>query len=413
MTTWQSEVSAGPDWTRWPARSLAPAAATTVADHDGAHRVIGPDQTWSAVEPMLDTAGITRVADLTWLDDLGIPTVQAVRPASLTLSVSQGKGLSYAAAKVSAVMESIESWHAENLSPDLPGVTPRDLAGELTYDPARLERPAGSLYHRRAKLDWMGATTLCSGTASWVPWASVAVNVAVRDCWGPPMFAMSTNGLAAGNTYDEAALHALYELMERHALWAAVAGSSLFDVSDTDAASSTCGGLVEQIRAAGSQLRIARVDVWDGYYCFAAELTSRGTEVVFSGSGLHHDPNVALARAITEAAQSRLTAISGAREDLQPALYQRFARMHAFGAARRSVTDAPAATPTPWHTARSTSLPELLADAAAAVRDRTGTEPLAVVCDFDRACVPTVHVIAPDLATSSTSPMRVSLEDQA
>jgi ribosomal protein S12 methylthiotransferase accessory factor len=40
------------------------------------------------------------------------------------------------------------------------------------------------------------------------------------------------------------------------------------------------------------------------------------------GSGCHPDPNVALLRALTEAAQSRLTGIAGSRDDLSRTLYR-------------------------------------------------------------------------------------------
>ncbi|OOK65631.1 hypothetical protein BZL30_8493 [Mycobacterium kansasii] len=98
-----------------------------------------------------------------------------------------------------------------------------------------------------------------------------------------------------------------------------------------------CAGLVDQVHRAGSQLRIARLDVWQGYYCFAAELISPTSSVQFAGSGLHHDPNVALSRAITEAAQSRLTAISGTREDIPATIYERLAEAPASAADHRPV----------------------------------------------------------------------------
>ncbi|SOJ53740.1 hypothetical protein MSIMFB_01239 [Mycobacterium simulans] len=152
----------GPDWSYWPARVLG--------DGDPSR-----EQTWLAVQPVLEPAGITRVADVTFLDDLGIPTVQAVRPASLTLSVSQGKAATYRAAQVSAVMESLETWHAENLTAELLSTATTDLESDLTYDPAHLRRPAGSLYHRGTKLDWRKATTLLTGRRTWAPWSAVAV----------------------------------------------------------------------------------------------------------------------------------------------------------------------------------------------------------------------------------------------
>lgn len=407
----QQLAKAGPDWSHWPPRVLGHADPTTIGYRAGTHRIISPDQTWQAVQPALERAGITRVADLTWLDDLGIPTVQAVRPASLTLSVSQGKATTYRAAQVSAVMESLENWHVESITPDLLSRSTTDLARELTYDPAELNRPAGSFYHPGAKLDWMIATTLLTSRRTFVPWLATVVNVAVSDSWGPPMFGMDTTGLASGNSYHEATLHGLYEIMERHGMATAAPGSTLFEVPLDDVARSECAELVEMIHRAGSELSVARIDSWDGFYCFAAEITSPMAEIPFSGSGLHHDPNVALSRAITEAAQSRLTAISGAREDLPSAIYHRFARVHTYAPARRSMQPMPAAPATPWHIDYSNSLTELLAAAATAVTVRSGVEPLAVVCDFDDACVPVVKVVAPGLSASIHSPMRTPLQE--
>lgn len=401
----------GPDWSHWPVRVLGHADPLTIGHHAGTHRIISPEQTWAAIQPSLAAAGITRVADLTWLDDLGIPTVQAVRPASLTLSVSQGKATTYRAAQVSAAMESLENWHVENITPDLSATATTELADTLTYDPADLNRPAGSFYHPGAKLDWMVATTLLTGRRTWVPWLATVVNISVADCWSPPLFGMDTTGLASGNSYHEATLHGLYEIMERHAMAAAVPGSTLFEVPVEDVVRSECAELVEMIHRAGSELQVARMDTWDGFYCFAAELTSPMMEIPFSGSGLHHDPNVALSRAITEAAQSRLTAISGAREDLPAAIYQRFARMHTYAAARKSMQDMPTANPTAWHSKSSDSLNELIASAATAVADQAGAEPLAVVCDFADACVPVVKVIAPGMSATVQSPLRTPLQE--
>ncbi|BBX96287.1 YcaO-like family protein [Mycobacterium lacus] len=408
-----TKAPGGPDWSHWTTRVLGHADPTKIGHRAGTHRIISPDQTWLAIQPLLEPAGITRVADLTWLDDLGIPTVQAVRPASLTLSVSQGKATTYRAAQVSAAMESLENWHAENIKPDLLSTAAKDLGSTLTYDPADLSRPPGSLYHPGAKLDWMVATTLLTGRRTWAPWASVVVNIAISDRWGPPMFSMDTTGLASGNSYHEATLHALYEIMERHAMAIADPGSTLFEVPLDDVAGSDCAELVEMIHRAGSEVQVARIDTWDGFYCFAAELTSPMVEVPFSGSGLHHDPNVALSRAITEAAQSRLTAISGAREDLPAAIYQRFARVHTYAPAQRSMQSIPNAEPTPWHLECTDSLADLLTSATTAITDRSGIEPLAVVCDFADGCVPVVKAIAPGLKASIVSPMRTPLQDPA
>ena len=68
---------------------------------------------WAAIHPRLGELGITRVANVTGLDNLGVPVVMACRPMARTLSVFQGKGLTLVAARVSGEMEANESFHAE------------------------------------------------------------------------------------------------------------------------------------------------------------------------------------------------------------------------------------------------------------------------------------------------------------
>jgi len=77
----------------------------------GTHRVCDPAETLARIVPLLGAFGVTRLADITRLDRIGIPTYQAIRPSSRSLSVSQGKGLTPEAAKVSAAMESWPAGH--------------------------------------------------------------------------------------------------------------------------------------------------------------------------------------------------------------------------------------------------------------------------------------------------------------
>ena len=52
--------------------------------------------------------GITRLARLTGLDNVGVPVWSAIRPNSRTLAQSQGKGVDDPSAMASAVMEAVE-----------------------------------------------------------------------------------------------------------------------------------------------------------------------------------------------------------------------------------------------------------------------------------------------------------------
>src|SRR4051812_49014900 len=86
---------------------------------DGTHRLIHPEETLSRLSAHLHALGITRVANVTGLDCIGIPVVMVCRPNSRSLATSQGKGLTLASAKVSGIMESIELQHAEQIAKPL------------------------------------------------------------------------------------------------------------------------------------------------------------------------------------------------------------------------------------------------------------------------------------------------------
>src|SRR5690348_11062521 len=86
----------------------------------GTHRVCSPAETWERIKPHFLRAGLTRVADITGLDRVGIPVTLAYRPDSPTMANSTGKGLTLEAALVSGAMEAMELYHAEHV--DLPVV---------------------------------------------------------------------------------------------------------------------------------------------------------------------------------------------------------------------------------------------------------------------------------------------------
>ena len=74
-----------------------------------------PSDTVARMRPVLREMGVTRVANVTGLDVVGIPTVLVVRPNARSLSVTQGKGASLEAAKASGIMECLEHYLAERI----------------------------------------------------------------------------------------------------------------------------------------------------------------------------------------------------------------------------------------------------------------------------------------------------------
>ncbi len=297
-----------------------PLDATTTL-RDGTHRAATLEETWARFSPAAKRAGITRIAELTGLDTLGIPVFAAIRPLGRSLSTQQGKGITPLAAKVSALMESLETWTAEHVERPVIRGSYKQLRARAV-DVRALPRPRKRL-DLDARWRWVEGRDLATDTPLLVPFESVTLDTVFTK---PPVFDISSNGLASGNVLAEAILHGLCEVLERDAEagWRRT-GSDRRLVLDT-IASPVCRGMIDRIVASG-----ARVFVWE---LGAEEVCAIGCAIVedprepswrelgcYQGFGAHLLPEVAIARALTEAAQTRLTYIAGARDDFFPEDY--------------------------------------------------------------------------------------------
>jgi len=296
----------------------------------GTQRVRDPEQTLAWVAPLARRCGITRVLDITHLDRIGIPTYNAVRPKGLVLSISNGKGLTRAAASVSAIMESIEIEHAEYPSTErwLLSSSARGLQreGRRSLDPKTLiqdclwptDEYGGLHYSEDLVLDWVVGHEMIRGGEVVLPASTVYVVP-------PYTHYFTSNGLASGNTTEEAALHAICELIERDAI-ARVTGRSansppaVFVRIALDSLPEPLRQLGKLIDAAGIELFLFNLPCVIDIYAFWAILYCPGEPAFIlstsTGYGSHTHPVVAASRAVTEAAQARLAHIHGAREDL-------------------------------------------------------------------------------------------------
>jgi len=292
---------------------------------DGTHRVCSPEETWRSIQPALAAAGVTRVADVTGLDHLGIPVFQAVRPASRNLSVSQGKGLTAAAARVSAAMEALELWHAECLD-RLPSVSlsPREMrhAAEIPLATLRWSADSSGARDRLAStpLEWLPVRALLGGPGGYLPRTMMELDFTPPEPLAPRPFDLTSNGLASGNCRAEAELHALCELVERHGValhgQRRAHGGRSRALRPASIESPWCRELLARLFAAGGRVAIFDLTWEAGVPVVLAEVALPDLPFVWRGSGCHPSRDVALSRALTEAAQSRLTYIAGARDDL-------------------------------------------------------------------------------------------------
>lgn len=299
----------------------------------GTHRVRRPSDTLAWIKPLLPLFGITRLADVTWLDEIGIPVYQAVRPNALLLSVSQGKGVTRELARVSAAMEAIELWHAEHLAPGPIIATVGDIADGLDYNLPELGLARRHFLNPSTRLEWTSATRLDTYGSTLVPAAYLRLDGRVLPRWTPPLFQASTNGLASGNVRNEAILHGLCEVVERDAIVRAHQPGAVRHAVDLTTVGGTSAQLLEHFHRSGTRVDAELLPHPVGVPVFSARLRSDLFAVTFDGYGCHPDPDVALSRALSEAAQSRVTAIAGTRDDVSKSVYR---QSRPFGASHGS-----------------------------------------------------------------------------
>jgi YcaO-like protein with predicted kinase domain len=299
----------------WPKCAGAPAT-----------RVESSEASFERVRPHMASMGITRIANITGLDRIGIPVVVACRPNSRSLSVSQGKGLTLADARMSALMESVESYHAERMECPLRLASTEELRRrERVVDVDRLPRATASVYHPRQQLLWVEGIDLFTGKCVWIPYELVHTNYTLPRVTGHGCFNASSNGLASGNALVEAVIHGLCEVIERDAttLWYLLTESERAATrinlnTVTDDACRACIKLLDDARV--------ELAIWEStsdvgvpaFICLIVDRKEGPYARMHSaaGMGCHPCAGVALTRAVTEAVQSRLTVIAGSRDDI-------------------------------------------------------------------------------------------------
>jgi YcaO-like protein with predicted kinase domain len=282
-----------------------------------------------AVMPAL---GITRLANVTGLDHVGVPTWMAVRPLALSLSVSQGKGLTHDLAKISALMECIEIHHAEHFVPRGRERSLREAANDATYvHPLLLPIRPEVTIDDALTVEWVAGRCLGEGSVRWVPRDCIEIDSSPAR-FQNKLFVASSNGLASGNTHSEATLHAVCEVIERdqESFWharrhfafgARDSRLRLGSVTDPD-----CSWLLDRCLKAGLEVVVWHTTQELPVPCFLCVLFDRNANTFYpqraSGSGCHPYRRIALSRAITEALQTRLTLIAGGRDDAYWSVYR-------------------------------------------------------------------------------------------
>ncbi len=297
--------------------------------HQGTtHRVCPPEETYERILPILPKAGITRMADVTGLDRIGIPTILAMRPNAPTLSNSSGKGFTTVAARVSAAMEGIELFCAEEewrfpFSPIVASYNDLASDGVNLPDIELLPLSLHSLFSRSSQERWALGWDIFGQCEVAVPFETVTMVPVLGDTYPTFSFQIGSNGLASGNVLLEAICSGLYEVIERDAVTNSniLAGHDVTNMDRLRLATipyDNVQELVERLQFKGIIPFLldctidTQVPTYEAYI-LDRDVPSTG---IFKGYGSHLDPEVAMLRALTEAVQSRAVYIAGSRDDM-------------------------------------------------------------------------------------------------
>jgi thioglycine synthase len=280
---------------------------------DDTHRALPPEETLLRVEAKMPAAGITRVADITNLDRIGIPVFSSIRPMAArgAISVYNGKGATAVEARVSAMMEGIERYSAEMDEKELQIARFSDL-GQTALNPADLILPAGADAHD--EIPWVTGWDITNGEEILVPANAVFHPLPTEY---KRLFRTNTSGLASGNEPEEAIFHGLAEVIERDA-WSLVETTRKMGPLISNIGNGLAGDLMEKFRRAEVAVYLRDITSDVGVPTCAAvsdDTKLRDPTLLTTGMGTHSSAVVAVLRALTEVAQSRLTQIHGARED--------------------------------------------------------------------------------------------------
>ncbi len=259
--------------------------------------------TWAAKN------GVSRVAETTGLDRVGIPTAYAVRPGAHHPStiLSCGRGHSPAEAIRGALFEAFERWAAEAFAHEPVSATRRELASSWSHVLMALDASIDP----DSWTEWAVGIDLLSGRPCFVP------AFAATFPGGGGEAAASTSGLGSGDVPASAMLAAVLELIERD-------GVSRLDEDalkqiDPSSVSTALARLAARFLSKHIDLALVQcpslADV-PVFYCLSRDRVWRIPTLFCSGAAAHFDVEAAASRAMTEAAQSRAALISGLREDL-------------------------------------------------------------------------------------------------
>ena len=275
------------------------------------HRSKTPASTLQFIETTRSLVGMMAFRDATDMDRIGLPvfTCDRLRPDHSKTSHT-GKGVSKTQAQVSLMMEAIERYCSE-FRDEYRGKLVRGSTIELSNDfnvlnPQELILPSFSDYRTERALHWVWGFDVSAQEDILVPAAAVYHPFHLDE---NTLLKTHTNGLASGNTMEEAIFHGMTEVIERDA-WSIAKFNSEMNAAVTVEDEPEHQFIIELMRKfekAGVEVTARDLTTDTGVPVIAAfsQDALHPNLMPFDGFGAHLDPRVAMARALLELATTR------------------------------------------------------------------------------------------------------------
>ncbi len=275
------------------------------------HRSKTPADTLQFIERIKQTAGMLSFRNATEVDRIGIQvfTCDRIRPDG-SMTSHTGKGISPIQAQVSITMEAIERYCSEFRKEYLEKLVKgsyRNLKSKLNIlDPQDLVLSRLSDYDDGKEIYWIWGCDLSKEEDILVPACAVYHPYHEDNIL---LMSTHTNGIAAGNTMEEAVIHGLAEVIERDA-WSIAQYSRQFHDAifiENVPENEFIIGVFERFEKANIEIVAKDLTTDVGMpvvAAFSRDLVHL-TMVPIDGFGAHLDPRVATVRAILEIATTR------------------------------------------------------------------------------------------------------------
>ncbi len=273
-------------------------------------RTVRPEETLSRIEELMLSTNLEMRFERRWVENT--PFIYYLfhflsPEGEHADQVYLGKGLSDHQCMISAVMEFVERFSARRIGDEEMIEASYHEVMSHARDPAQFILPSNTHYDPDSEIDWVWGYSLTHQEPVMVP-ANLVFLPYVADKPEKQIYgSYDSNGLASGNCIEEAILHGLLEVIERDVRvimeYNRLAMPDLtIDLADDE----PTFHLLRNLKACHIQYWIKDITndiLIPSLGVFLKGSYKNGQETFSYASGTHLNPQIALARALTEAMQ--------------------------------------------------------------------------------------------------------------